>query len=271
MSPTDCELPTAGQVHHLKFSDDGRVLMAITKPYKCEPTQDCRYDIFTWDVISGCRILTYNNKSKVCNMPLEFAIPTQNPQGSHDMENIWCIPSSDGVFKLLGAIVPASNFLGLVLRVLGSGRVRMPSNLKTPSDDGIGAIALFANQPSFAAITTQEIRIGSYEAGRYEARSKSTCDEFLDVVVSREGDGDELILIGRSNSRGKIRAFRLQMSKVDGLRSVGKGFDTGLGGYNPMTDCCCLFREPGYGKQGMLIAKIKGRENEGKLSHCHLD
>ena len=32
-----------------------------------------------------------------------------------------CIPWSDGVFKLLGAILPASNFLGLVLRVPGSG------------------------------------------------------------------------------------------------------------------------------------------------------
>ena len=201
--------------------------MAITKPYKSEPTQDYRYDIFTWNVNSGRRILTYNNKSKVCRMPLELVIPTHKSQGFYDMENSWCI----------------------------------------------GAIALFANQPSFAAISTQEIRIGSYEAGRYEARSKSTCDEFLDVVVSRDGDGDgdELILIGRSHSRGKIRAFRLQMGKVDGLRSVGKGIDTGIGGYNPMTDCCCLFREPGYGKQGMLIAKIKGREKEGKLSYCHLD
>ena len=131
----------------------------------------------------------------------------------------------------------------------------------------IGAIALFAHPPSFAAISTKEIRIGSYEAGRYEARSKSTCDEFLDVVVS----GDELILIGRSNSRGKVKAFRLHQSEVGGLASVGKGIDMGIGGYNPVTDCCCLFKEPGYGKQGILVAKVKGRGSEGKLSVCYLE
>lgn len=133
----------------------------------------------------------------------------------------------------------------------------------------IGAIALFANQGSFAALSTKKIRIGSCETPGYEAHSQSMGDEFLDVVVGEEGD--ELILIGRSNSRGKIKAFRLQKSKVHGLESVGKGIDTGIGDYNPTTDCCCLSTEPGYGKRVMLIAKVKGKENEGKLSVCYLD
>ena len=133
----------------------------------------------------------------------------------------------------------------------------------------IGSIALFANPPSFAEVSTKEIRIVSYEAGSYEARSKSTCDEILDVVAREEGD--ELILIGRSNSRGRIKAFRLPKDQVDGFGSVGKGIETGMGDYNPMTDCCCLSREAGYGKQGLLIAKIKSRECQLKLSFCYLE
>ena len=133
----------------------------------------------------------------------------------------------------------------------------------------IGSIALFANHPSFAEVSTKEIKIVSYEAGRCEVRSKSTCDEILDVIAREEGD--ELILIGRSNSRGRIKAFRLQKNKVDGSGSVGKGIETGMGDYNPMTDCCCLSKEAGYGKQGLLIAKVKSREGEGKLSFCVLE
>lgn len=134
----------------------------------------------------------------------------------------------------------------------------------------IRTIAPFADQPSFAAISTKKIRIGSYEWGGYDAHSESTGDEFLDVLVGGE-DGDELVLIGRSNSRGKIKAFRVQRGEVRGLEGVGKGVDTGIGDYNPLTDCCCLVREAGYGKRGMLIAKVKGREGEGKLSVCYLD
>lgn len=133
----------------------------------------------------------------------------------------------------------------------------------------ISAIAPFASQPSFAAVSTKKIRIGSYERGIYEVRSQPTGDEFLDVIISEEGD--ELILIGRANSRGKIKAFRLPRGQVRGLGSLGKGVDTGVGGYNPVTDCCCLYKEPGYDKRGMLIAKVKGRENEGKLAICYLD
>ena len=134
----------------------------------------------------------------------------------------------------------------------------------------IGSVALFANHSSFAAVSSKEIRIVSYKAGRrHDSRSRSTSDEVLDVVASEEGD--EIILIGRSNSRGRIKAFRLQKSKVNGSGSVGKGVHTGMGDYDPMTDCCCLFREAGYGKQVLLIAKVKGRKNEGKLSFCYLE
>lgn len=222
-NPTDCELPTAAQIHHLKFSNDSKILMALTKPYKWEPTQKYHYDIFTWDVMNGRRILNYVNESEVCSMLREMVMPTKTPQGFYDMESSW--------------------------------RIR--------------AIALFANQPSFAAVSTKKIRIGSYEMGGYEVRSQPRGDEFLDVVVSKEDD--ELILIGRSNSRGRVKAFRLQTSNVGSLGSVGKGIDTGIGDYDPTKDCCCLFTEPGYGKRGMLIAKVKGRENEGKLSVCYLD
>ena len=107
----------------------------------------------------------------------------------------------------------------------------------------INTIAVFANQPSFAAVSTKKIRIGSYEKGNYEAHSESMGDELLDVVVSEEGE--ELILLGRSNSMGKIKAFRLELSKVRGLESVGRGITTGIGDYNPMTDSCCLHRELG--------------------------
>lgn len=133
----------------------------------------------------------------------------------------------------------------------------------------ISSIALFANHHSYAEVSSKEIKIVSYEAGRYEARSKSTCDQILDVVARKEGD--ELVLVGRSNSRGRIKAFRLPKDQVDGFGSVGRGIETGMGDYNPMTDCCCLYKEAGYGKQGLLIARIKGRKCEGKLSFCYLE
>ena len=42
--------------------------MALTKPYKWEPTQKYHYDIFTWDVAKGRRILSYTYKSEVNTM-----------------------------------------------------------------------------------------------------------------------------------------------------------------------------------------------------------
>ncbi len=216
-------MPTKGRIHHLKFSDDSGILMAMTKPYYWELTQEYCYDTFAWDVTNGCRILSHPNKTKVSRMRPKTARPNATPQGLYDMENSW--------------------------------RIR--------------AIALFPKQPSFVAVSTKKIRIGSYKAGVYDSGSKATGDELLDVIVGdRE---DELIVIGRSNSIGRVKAFRLQRSRVDGIESVGKGVDAGVGGYDPMTDCCCLFREEGYGKQGIWIAKIRGRENEGRLSLCYLD
>ena len=132
------------------------------------------------------------------------------------------------------------------------------------------AIAPLANHPSYVAVSTRKIRIGSYETGVYEAATKPTGDEFLEIISPREGD--DLILIGRSNSMGKVKAFRLPRSKVDGLESVGKGVDTGVGSYDPLTDCCCLVAEAGNEKQRLLMVEVKGkRKNEAKLSLCYLD
>ena len=72
--PSDCTLPTTAQIHHLKFSNDSKILMALTKPYKCEQTQKYHYDIFTWDVAKGRRILKYTYKSEVRNMLQKTAI-----------------------------------------------------------------------------------------------------------------------------------------------------------------------------------------------------
>ena len=72
IDPADRDLPTPGQIHHLKFSNDGRILMAMTQPYAWgEPTEEYRYDIFTWDVVNRRRVSHHRKRTKVCNPPLE--------------------------------------------------------------------------------------------------------------------------------------------------------------------------------------------------------
>ncbi len=142
----------------------------------------------------------------------------------------------------------------------------------------IRAFALFASEPHFVAVSTKKLRLGCYYQTTqtpkvYEARPQATGDEFFDVIIASEED-QEIALIGRSNSKGRVKVFRLPKSRVASFDGMNEGIDTGIGEYDPTTSCCCLFRESGAnGRRALLIAKVKatGRENTCKISLSYLD
>lgn len=132
----------------------------------------------------------------------------------------------------------------------------------------IEAFAVFATQRSFATISKKMIRLGIYpHPPEYKAKSKILSDEFLDVLVTDEED--ELILVGRSNGKGDINAFRVSTSKIKGLESLDRGESTGSGQYNQITDCCCLSEKED--KLVIMVANIDPKKKEGRLYEKFLD
>jgi len=76
----------------------------------------------------------------------------------------------------------------------------------------INAFAPFVYGSLYVAASTKKLRLGTYDPPQYKARSQVLADEILDLVVN-EGK-EEIIVIGRSESRGKIRAFRIPIDNV---------------------------------------------------------
>lgn len=133
----------------------------------------------------------------------------------------------------------------------------------------INAFAPFVYGSLYVAASTKKLRLGTYDPPQYKARSQVLADEILDLVVN-EGK-EEIIVIGRSESRGKIRAFRIPIDNVDGLDSLGRSVDTGLDGYNRVTECCCFFEDEDTETQGVLIASMNGERKLGRLSVVYFD
>ena len=130
----------------------------------------------------------------------------------------------------------------------------------------IDAFAVFANQPSFVSISRKKIRWGNYDLPGYKSQSKMIGDEPLDVLVTEE---DELILVGRSNGKTRIDAFRVSTSKIKGLVSLGQGLPTGSHRYNRATDCCCLSERDD--KLVIMVATINPRQRGGMLYERFLE
>lgn len=131
----------------------------------------------------------------------------------------------------------------------------------------IDTFAVFANQPSFVSISKKKIRWGNYDLPEYKSQSKMISDELLDVLVTEEED--ELILVGRSNGKTRIDAFRVSTSKIKGLVSLGQGLPTGSHRYNRDTDCCCLSERDD--KLVIMVATINPRQRGGRLYEKFLE
>ena len=131
----------------------------------------------------------------------------------------------------------------------------------------VDTFAVFATQPSFVTISKKKIRWGIYNPPESKSQSKVMSDELLDVLVTDEED--ELILVGRSNQRGPINAFRVSTSQIQRLESLGRGLSSGFGKHYRTTDCCCLVEKED--KLVIMVAIIDPREHKGKLYETILE
>ncbi len=92
-------------------------------------------------------------------------------------------------------------------------------------------------------------------------------DQLLDVLVDE--DKDQLILIGRTDWRGKINAFKVPVDKVKDLESLGRGIPIGVEQYDPLRDACCV-QEKSEGKV-LLVASMDTRKQKGKMCEIPLE
>ena len=130
----------------------------------------------------------------------------------------------------------------------------------------VGAFAVFTDRACFAAISSKKISLGSYDPDndpQREAQSQATGDKLLDVLI--HPNQKELVVIGQSHGRGKIKIFRIPTNRISGLDRLGIGISTGLDRYKPITDSICLVTNVENGQISILIASIDSRHKEGKL------
>ena len=125
----------------------------------------------------------------------------------------------------------------------------------------IDTFAVFATNPSFATISKKRIRLGIYDPPEYSTKSRTISDELLGVFITDEED--EIILVGRSDGKARIDAFRVSTSKIKGLESLGRGLPTGSVQYNQTTDCCCLSEKED--ELVIMVANINPRRQEGRI------
>ncbi len=150
---------------------------------------------------------------------------------------------------------------------------RVHSNVSHQGYDGmreswpVDTFAVLATQPSFVTISEKRIRWGIYDPPGSKSQSKVMSDELLDVLVTDEED--ELIVVGRSNGRGQINAFRVSTNQIKGLESLGQGLSRGFGQQYRTTDCCCLAEKED--KLVIMVAIIDPKEHKGKLYETILE
>lgn len=130
----------------------------------------------------------------------------------------------------------------------------------------VRSLAIFAYQSSFVTISRKEIHLGTYEPPKYDNFTHNMGDRLLDVLVDE--DENQLIVIGKTDGRGKINVFKVAMDKVKDLESLGYGTPTGLDQYDPLGDACCI-QEKSNGRV-LLVASMDTRRQRGTLCQIPL-
>lgn len=131
----------------------------------------------------------------------------------------------------------------------------------------VRSLAIFAKQPSFVTISRRRIRIGTYNPPKYDVLTHILGDELLNVLVDEAKN--QLVLICRSDGRGRIKAFKVDVDKVKDLESLGHGVTMGVEQYDPLRDACCI-REKSDGRV-LLVASMDTKKQKGKVCQIPLD
>jgi len=131
----------------------------------------------------------------------------------------------------------------------------------------IRSLAIFAYRPSFVTISRRKIHLGTYEPSKYDIFTHIMGDQLLDVLVDE--DEDQLILIGRTDWRGKINAFKVPVDKVKDLETLDHGTPIGVEQYDPLRDACCIQQKSD--RNVLLVASMDTRRQRGKMYEIPLD
>lgn len=156
--------------------------------------------------------------------------------------------------------------------IFGKTDDQLLTNRPQGSDDlgdiwKVRSLAIIAYQSSFVTISRKKIHLGTYDPPKYDIFTNTMGDQLLDVLVDE--DVDQLILIGKTDWRGKINAFKVSVDKVKGLESLGHGTPTGVEQYDSLRDACCI-KEKSDGKV-LLVASLDTRKRNGKWCEIPLD
>lgn len=115
----------------------------------------------------------------------------------------------------------------------------------------------------FAATSERKFGNGEFGSSQDPDESNPIGDELLDVLADEYES--KIILVGRINGRGSIKAFRIPTGRFYGMKSLDNGLTISKN-YDPMTDDCCLLDDLDTDEKGILVANIDRRRKECTLS-----
>ena len=129
------------------------------------------------------------------------------------------------------------------------------------------SFATYAYQESFVTISRKRLHLGTYKPPEYEIFSHIMGDQLMEVLVDE--NEDDIILIGRTDWRGKINAYKIPMNKVRNLNSLGHGTFTGVEKYDSLSDSCCIQEKSD--ESVLLVVSMDTSKHRGKLCQISLD
>ncbi|KAL2037247.1 hypothetical protein N7G274_009936 [Stereocaulon virgatum] len=132
-------------------------------------------------------------------------------------------------------------------------------------------IAPFTHSPSVATISNHKISISSTEHPHHQKHSHNISNDikFLDLVIDE--DHEELIILAQSVPTRQIKLYKIPMSNVDGLESVGEGMDTGLTGSSSSSVVFCWYASDGEQRRSVLVANVSMEGKGGLVAVVGLD
>jgi hypothetical protein len=93
--------------------------------------------------------------------------------------------------------------------------------------------------------------------------------ELLDLLVDEQRQ--ELILLAQSVPTRQIKLYKIPISKVDGLESLGEGIDTGLTGSSSSCVACGWYMSDGERRRSVLVANVATEGKGGLVAVVGLD